>query len=82
MRSQIRKILSEHARLPIEVETLSDDSDLYKAGMSSHASVGVMLALEDGFDLEFPDAMLKREVFQSIDAIARALTQLRDSAAA
>ena len=40
---------------------LAEDADLYEAGMTSHASVNVMLALEDAFDVEFPDRMLKRE---------------------
>jgi acyl carrier protein len=48
--------------------------------MTSHASVNVMLALEDAFDLEFPDAMLKRSVFESIASIAAALTQLEVAA--
>jgi acyl carrier protein len=50
--------------------------------MTSHASVNVMLALEDHFDLEFPDRMLKRSVFESIDAIACAIGELRTEAAA
>ena len=32
-----------------------------------------MLALEDAFDVEFPDAMLKRSVFQSVASITEAL---------
>jgi acyl carrier protein len=48
--------------------------------MTSHASVNVMLALEDRFDVEFPDRMLTREVFESIAAIERALDELRGSA--
>ncbi len=77
MTDDIRKVLSDHARLPIDEQGLSDDDDLYRAGMTSHASVNVMLALEDAFDIEFPDQMLKRSVFASIDAIAAALQQLR-----
>ena len=53
---QIRGVLREHARLPVDVDTLDDDADLFAAGMTSHASVNLMLALEDAFDLEFPDA--------------------------
>jgi acyl carrier protein len=45
--------------------------------MTSHASVNVMLALEDHFDVEFPDRMLKRSVFESISAIEAALKELR-----
>ncbi len=38
--------------------------------MTSHASVNLMLGLETEFDVEFPDAMLKRSVFQSVSAIS------------
>jgi acyl carrier protein len=76
MDDAIRQIIRDHARLPVDVDTLASSADLYQAGMTSHASVNVMLALEDRFDIEFPDSMLKRSVFESIDAIAAALTQL------
>jgi len=78
---EIRQILAQHGRLPVDVQTLSDDADLYEAGMTSHASVNVMLGLEDHFDIEFPDRMLKRSVFESINAIAAALSELREEAA-
>ena len=45
--------------------------------MTSHASVNVMLALEDAFDIEFPDRMLKRSVFESIASIQAALSELQ-----
>ena len=82
MNDEIRQIIREHARLPVDVDSLTDDADLYEAGMTSHASVNVMLAIEDHFDLEFPDHMLKRSVFESIAAIASALQELRSEAAA
>jgi acyl carrier protein len=82
MNNEIRQIIKDHARLPADVAGLADDADLYRAGMTSHASVNVMLALEDHFDVEFPDRMLKRSVFESIDAIAAALQELRMGAAA
>jgi acyl carrier protein len=70
-------VLSEHARLPVDVNSIGDDQDLFAAGMSSHASVNVMLALEDTFDLEFPDNMLKRSVFESIAGISSAISELQ-----
>jgi acyl carrier protein len=73
---QIRAVLRQHARLNKDVDQLDRDSDLYQSGMTSHASVNVMLALEGAFDVEFPDHMLKRSVFSSIAAIGRALTEL------
>ena len=74
--ARIRRILKEHGRLSTEVETLADSQDLYQAGMTSHASVNVMLALEGEFDVEFPDHMLKRNVFNSIESIVDALQEL------
>ncbi len=82
MSDEIRRVIRDHARLPVDVDELSDEADLYQAGMTSHASVNVMLALEDRFDVEFPDRMLKRSVFESIKSIAAAVGELRMSAAA
>jgi acyl carrier protein len=76
MNERIRKIIKDHGRLSTPVETLSDDADLYQAGMTSHASVNVMLALEGEFDIEFPDAMLGRKVFESVSSIRDAVAKL------
>jgi acyl carrier protein len=73
---RIRRVIGEHGHLPVDVATLPDDADLFQAGMTSHASVNVMLGLEEAFDIEFPDSMLKRSVFQSVSAIRAALGQL------
>ncbi len=76
MKDQIRTVIREHGHLAIDVDGLADDADLYQAGMTSHASVNVMIALEDSFDIEFPDSMLKRSVFESVDSIAVALAEV------
>jgi acyl carrier protein len=77
-RARVRSVVTENARLSVDVATLGDDADLFGAGMTSHASVNLMLALEDTFDVEFPDEMLKRSVFESVSAIASAIEQLTD----
>ncbi len=77
MNEQIRTILKENARLPIDINTLSDDANLYEAGMSSHSTVNVMLALEDEFGVEFPARLLRRSVFSSVSSIAHALEELQ-----
>jgi acyl carrier protein len=74
--SKIRGILKQHGRLSKDIDGLADDADLYQAGMTSHASVNVMLALEGDFDLEFPDHMLKRGVFESVAAMRAAIEEL------
>lgn len=72
----IRRVLAEHGRLASDAASLDSDADLYRAGMTSHASVNVMLALEGEFDVEFPDHMLKRGVFGSIASIRAAIDAL------
>ena len=81
MKDQIRQVIREHGQLSVDIDTLDDSSDLYQAGMTSHASVNVMIALEDTFDVEFLDSMLKRSVFESIDSIAAALAEVQGAAA-
>lgn len=69
-------VLERHARLVRPVTEIGDDDILYQLGMTSHASVDVMLALEDEFDLEFPDRMLNRSVFSTIANIRAAIIEL------
>ncbi len=76
MDDEIRQILVKYGRIPVNVATLSDDDGLFEAGMTSHANVNVMLALEEAFDIEFPEAMLRRSTFSSIAAIRDALLEL------
>ena len=73
----VRAVLRDHGRLPVDVGALGPDADLFAAGLSSHAGVGLMLALEDSFDIEFPDAMLKRSVFETISSIESAIREIR-----
>jgi len=72
----IREVLSSHGQMPVDVSVLSLTADLYQQGLTSHASVNVMLALEDAFEVEFPDALLRKSTFESIAAIAAALETL------
>ena len=73
---QIRQIVAEHARLRTPVDQLSDDSDLYEAGLTSLSTVNLMLALEEHFDVEFSDKMLGRKTFASIGSLSNAIAQL------
>jgi acyl carrier protein len=74
--TSIRRVLRDHGRLGVDADQLSPDADLYQSGMTSHASVNVMLALEGEFDVEFPDHMLNRNVFRTIRSIEHALGEL------
>lgn len=78
----IRATLAAHGKLAVDADDLRDDDDLYQRGLSSHASVNLMLALEDAFDVEFPDSLLRRDTFRSIAAIRDALVSVGVGAAA
>jgi acyl carrier protein len=73
LKDRIRNIVKDNVRFGVPVSALEDSTPLYQAGMTSYASVQLMLALENEFSLEFPDVMLSREVFESIDSIANAI---------
>jgi len=72
----IREILAQYGRIAVDASGLRIDSDLYEAGLTSLATVNVMLALENHFDVEFPDAMLGRKTFSSLESIAEAIAEL------
>ena len=76
---KVRDILTQHGRLADSGDGLQDNSDLYGAGLTSRATVGLMLALEEEFDIEFPDSMLGRKTFGSIESICEAVEQLKNS---
>jgi acyl carrier protein len=73
----IRAILTARSNVDAKLDSLSTTESLYEAGMTSHATVKVMLSLEDAFDVEFPDELLERSVFDRIESIADAIEKLQ-----
>lgn len=76
---KIREAIAALPGMPSDGLKLDDDTDLYRAGMKSFASVQLMLALEDTFEIEFPESMLTRATFRSPAAIERAVRALKSS---
>lgn len=79
MNDTIRNLLAKLGNLPVGVETLADDADLYAAGLSSFASVQLMLGIEEAFDIEFPDNLLNRKSFASIAAIEKTVETILEA---
>jgi len=73
----IRSILKAHSRIRVPIEEVTDDANLFNAGMTSLASVDVILALEEEFGIEFADHMMHRKTFETINAIAAAIASLQ-----
>jgi acyl carrier protein len=76
MDERIRAVLADHGRLAVDAGQLRPGDDLSQAGLTSHAAVNVMLALEDEFDVEFPERLLRKQTFTSIDSIRGAISEL------
>jgi len=76
MIARIRALLMENETIPVDFSAISDDANLYDAGLTSFASVQLMLAIEEEFDIEFPENKLTRRTFSSIASIAAAVSEL------
>jgi acyl carrier protein len=76
LQNRIAAVVLKHGRFGGVIERLEADADLYDLGLSSRASVAVMLALEAAFGFEFPEHMLSRELFASLANICRAVEDL------
>ena len=81
MNESIRRVVAEHGNLPVDVASLGDDDDLYAAGLTSHAVVNVMLALEDELGVELPEALLRKSTFRSVSSLHEAFAGLVEVAA-
>jgi len=73
---KIRNILSRHSRLDLDFASLDEDADLNAAGLTSLTTVNIMLAIEDEFDIEFPDSKLNRNTFRSIESLVEVVEEL------
>ena len=72
----IRNIVGEFGRLSVNVQQLADTADLYRVGLTSHATISLMLALEDAFDVEFPAAAMRKSTFASIASMREVVEEL------
>ena len=79
---RIYRVIAEAGNLLIDPASLSQDDDLYAAGLKSLAAVHLMLALEAEFGIEFPASALHRTAFSTISRIGDLVESLTPRAAA
>ncbi|MES3152079.1 acyl carrier protein [Sphingomonas faeni] len=77
MEEQLRKILGDVGGLAVPAAGLTSDQDLFEAGLTSFATVTVMLAIEEAFEVEFPDDLLNRATFRSLSSLRRVIASLQ-----
>ncbi|HEY8334861.1 MAG TPA: acyl carrier protein [Tardiphaga sp.] len=76
MRDRVRSIVGSMNLLPVSIDGLSDQDNLFDAGMTSFGSVQLMLAIEEEFDIEFPNSLLTRKTFATFGGLISAVDQL------
>ncbi len=80
IQDRVRQLLREQGSVPGDIDRLSPEADLYAAGLTSLASVNLMLALEQAFGLQLPDSALNRRTFASIGSITILVERLTSGA--
>jgi acyl carrier protein len=75
---EIRRIVGSYGRLSVDVEDVGPEDNLFRLGMTSQATLNVMLALEEAFDIEFPDHLHDRATFESFSTMGKAISGLVD----
>lgn len=75
IKDRVRKTVTELTEIN-QNSVIQDDDDLFLHGMSSRASVALMLGLESEFDIEFPERMLNRENFKSVNCISQSIAEI------
>ncbi|WP_027171889.1 acyl carrier protein [Methylobacterium sp. 10] len=78
----IRETLKSVAALTEVIDSLGEDDNLFDKGLDSFGSVQLMLALEERYNIEFPDNLLNRRSFSTIRIIVETVSKLTVSAAA
>jgi len=76
MRDRLRAMVASMNLLPVPVDGLSDQDNLFDAGMTSFGSVQLMLAIEEALDIEFPNSLLTRKTFATLGDLTSAVEQI------
>lgn len=71
----LREIVRTQGKLKVPAARIQPEDDLFRLGMSSLATVNVMLAIETRFDIEIPEKSLTRETFRTIANLAALVRQ-------
>ncbi|WP_438306853.1 phosphopantetheine-binding protein (plasmid) [Streptomyces sp. HUAS TT11] len=73
---RIRAIVLSVLGPAADLERLDTDTDLWQAGLDSLGSVALMVELEEEFGIEFPDELLTRETFSTLNRIGASIDGL------
>jgi acyl carrier protein len=69
----VRRLVTEQLNLNGFGHELRPDEDLWRLGMTSLTCLGLMLSIEDTFEIELPEEALQDSTFRSINTISAAV---------
>jgi acyl carrier protein len=69
----VKTIIDKQLNFAVHGYELRPDDELWALGMTSLNCVGLMLAIENEFNIELPDEVLNENTFRSVNAIATAI---------
>ena len=73
----VRGLVTKHLNLNGFGHELRPDEDLWRLGMTSLTCLGLMLSIEDTFEIELPEAALRESTFRSVNTICAAVESYR-----
>ena len=69
----VKSIIDKQLNFAVHGYELRPDDELWALGMTSLNCVGLMLAIEQTFNIELPESILNEAMFRSVNAIASAV---------
>ena len=73
----VRSLVTKQLNLNGYSQDLRPDDNLWHLGMTSLTCLGLMLSIEDTFEIELPEEALKESTFRSINTISAAVESSR-----
>jgi acyl carrier protein len=70
-------VLQKHLKFANPAENFPMDAELESLGLDSMSAIDLLLALEESFEIVFPDAMLTPEVFRTARSLEGAVQSLK-----
>ncbi|MEV0586295.1 phosphopantetheine-binding protein [Nonomuraea sp. NPDC050310] len=76
----VQQLVDKHLNLTAHGYGFGADDDLWELGMTSLSCMGLMLTLEDTFQVELPEEALKEDTFRTVATITAAIEAARSAA--
>lgn len=73
----VRQVINEQLNFAAHISELGPEESLWDMGMTSLTCMGLMLNIEDAFEIELPEALLQASTFRSVNSLVAAVDGAR-----